>query len=183
MLPDRLQKLDKSDDEWLYIGDEKMRYVLGKPGNINMLVFGVNPSRARPGVLDPTMKRVVKTVENGCCDGWIMVNLYPLRSKKPADLPDKPNKAAAENNITAISAIKDCFQLYSIWAAWGTAIEEKYYLYDELNKIVDIYENVDISWYVKGKTTANGHPRHPLYVAADAPMEYFPVNDYRWSWR
>ena len=36
-------------DGWIYLGNDKERYVLGQPGVENMLVFGVNPSTAVPG--------------------------------------------------------------------------------------------------------------------------------------
>ena len=68
MLADLPAWMDKRDDVpkgWLYIGDEKERYLLGQPGKYNLLVFGVNPSTASPGEsnLDPTIRKVRKVAE------------------------------------------------------------------------------------------------------------------------
>ena len=63
-IPAWLAKQDDIPGGWLYIGDEKERYLLGQPGRRNMLVFGVNPSTASAGEnnLDPTIKRVASLV-------------------------------------------------------------------------------------------------------------------------
>ena len=42
-IPAWLERQDDIPSGWLYIGDEKERYILGQPGRRNMLVFGVNP--------------------------------------------------------------------------------------------------------------------------------------------
>jgi hypothetical protein len=71
-IPAWLAKQDDIPGGWLYIGDEKERYLLGQPGRRNMLVFGVNPSTASAGEnnLDPTIKRVRKFVQKDpTCDG------------------------------------------------------------------------------------------------------------------
>ena len=72
---------------WLYIGDEKVRYALGEPGWCNLLIVGLNPSTATPDKPDPTIKRVGKIVEKENLNGWIMINLYPMRTPKPSELP------------------------------------------------------------------------------------------------
>ena len=41
-IPAWLERQDDIPSGWLYIGDEKERYLLGQPGRRNMLVFGVN---------------------------------------------------------------------------------------------------------------------------------------------
>ena len=38
---------------WIYLGNDNERYVLGKPGERNILVLGVNPSTAKPGMMTP----------------------------------------------------------------------------------------------------------------------------------
>ena len=62
---------------WIYLGNEKERYVLGQPGDKNILVFGVNPSTAVAGKDDPTIRKVRSISQHDGFDGWIMVNLYP----------------------------------------------------------------------------------------------------------
>ncbi len=56
---------------WIYLGDGRERYLLRQPGKRNMLVFGVNPSNATPGVEhdDPTIRKVRKLTASAGYDG------------------------------------------------------------------------------------------------------------------
>jgi|GEM_PF-2569130 len=83
---------------WAYLGaDENERYVLGEPKKHNILVFGVNPSTAKPGNDDPTIRKIRKVIEkrkNG--NGWLMMNLYPQRTPYPKMLE---NNGTTKTNI------------------------------------------------------------------------------------
>lgn len=167
---------------WLYIGDDKVRYALGKPGSCNLLVIGLNPSTATPDKPDPTIKRIRKIVENKNLDdwinGWIMVNLYPMRTPKPDELPATIDKKIAKKNIEVIKWIEQKYMIDQVYAAWGTNIEKRGYLVDECQHIVDSISTE--RWFTRG-TTKSGHPKHPLYVPYEEKMEWFPVQDYLWS--
>ncbi len=51
---------------WLYehSGDGTARFLLGTQGENPLVFFGVNPSTARPGALDPTVRRVARFRNN-----------------------------------------------------------------------------------------------------------------------
>lgn len=186
MLADLPAWMDKRDDipkGWLYIGDEKERYLLGQPGKYNLLVFGVNPSTASPGEcnLDPTIRKVRKVAEKEGFDGWIMVNLYPLREKDPKKLPDKADEILVDNNLKVISAIEKNYIIGKVWAAWGNIIDTQFYLGDNL---YDIHKAItDVEWYYRGKLTKKGNPRHPLYLKLEEEFNWFAVGDYSATWR
>ena len=104
MLENMKEWMDKQVDipkGWIYLGDETERYILGRSGKRNILVFGVNPSSAMPGDsnIDPTIRKVKKLTTEDGYDGWIMVNLYPLRATDPKELPEKADKKLFEKNI------------------------------------------------------------------------------------
>ena len=122
---------------WLYIGDDKVRYALGEPGSYNLVVIGLNPSTATPEKPDPTIKRIRKIVEKESLNGWIMVNLYPMRTPKPDELPYTMDEKIVKKNI-----------------------EKRGYLVDECQKIVDA---IPEEWFARGRTK-KWHPKHPLYV-------------------
>ena len=182
-LPAWMEKRDDIPKGWLYIGDEKERYLLGQPGKYNLLVFGVNPSTASPGEsnLDPTIRKVRKVAEKEGFDGWIMANLYPLRETDPDKLPDKADKKLVDNNLKVISAIEKNYTIGKVWAAWGNIIDTQFYLGDNLYDILEFI--TDAEWYYRGKLTKDGNPRHPLYLKLEEEFNWFAVGDYAAEWR
>ena len=66
-----------------------LRYLLAKKGKNNLLVVGLNPSTADEANLDPTSKNIDRIARKNGYDGWLLVNLYPVRKSNPADLPLK----------------------------------------------------------------------------------------------
>lgn len=170
----------KSTKGWLYIGDDNYRYAIGEPGSHNTVVVGINPSSATPEKLDPTIRKVRKYVCQDGYDGWIMINLYPLRNKNPNEMPLSPDQALIGKNLEVIKEIMNRFPIGRIWAAWGNAINTRDYYIDTLEKIVD---SSDAQWFYRGDLTKFGNPRHPLYLPQDSTFEWFPVMDYFYSFR
>lgn len=162
-------------DGWIYIGDEKVRYALGEPGSRNLIVIGLNPSTATPDKPDPTIKRIRRIVEKENLDGWITVNLYPIRTPKPDKLPFVVNEEIAKKNIDVIKWIDQKYTIGRVYAAWGVNIEKRDYLIDGCRHIVDSIHTDQ--WFTRGKTK-KGHPKHPLYVSYEEKMEWFPIQDY-----
>ena len=181
-LKDWTKKRDDIPEGWLYIGDDKERYVLGQPGFRNILVFGGNPGTATPGEnnLDPTIRKVRNLVKEQGCDGWIMVNLYPLRATDSNDLPEAIDKKMHENNLKVLKAIENSYSIERIWAAWGNTIDTRFYLGEALNDINEVLTSAE--WYYLGKLTKQGNPRHPLYMKSGEEFNWFPVTDYAANW-
>ena len=48
------------------------RYILGTRGEKPLICVGINPSTARPGALDPTLKSVERIARNSGFDSFIM---------------------------------------------------------------------------------------------------------------
>ena len=127
-----MEKREDVPKGWIYLGDDTERYILGQPGNRNMLVFGVNPSTATPGDnnIDPTNRKDrTLTAEDGY-DGWIMVNLYPLGATDLRELPQKEDKKLLEKNLKVLKAVVKAYRIDAVWAAWGNTIYTRFYLGD-----------------------------------------------------
>ncbi len=92
------------------------RFTLGKNGTNKLFVLGLNPSTANKDESDPTLTRVRKVSENNGYDGFVMLNLYPLRSTDPKKLPTRANKKLLENNIKEIVSVASEEK-----AKWGRA--------------------------------------------------------------
>lgn len=183
-IPEWMAKRNDVPEGWVYIGDEKERYILGQPGKYNLLVFGVNPSTATPGDnnIDPTIRKVRNIAAETGYDGWIMANLYPLRATNPKDLPQEADKKMLQKNIDVLRAVMSSYTIGAVWAAWGNIIDTRFYLGEALYDIQEALDG-DFEWYYRGNLTKNGNPRHPLYMKQGEKMEYFPVADYAMSWR
>ncbi|MBQ9441577.1 MAG: DUF1643 domain-containing protein [Selenomonadaceae bacterium] len=171
---------------WIYLGNDFERYVLGEPKQENLLIFGVNPSKAVPNNLDPTMKNIKKIIEEhkdykDC--GYIMMNLFPQRTSNPEELKDNP--ALLENNIKILEVIVKTFNVKKIWCAWGDAIDipnARKFLIESLKKIYKTLEKGNYEWICYGETT-NGNPRHPCprnpkLISFDWPFEKFEIEGY-----
>lgn len=163
---------------WVYLGDDCERYVLGQPGKRNILIFGVNPSTAKPGDDDPTVRNVRRIVRNvKKVDGWIMMNLYPQRAANPDALIE--DEFLREDNLKVIREVWQFFLIESIWCAWGNMIERSGtpFLYESLRQIYGVIGE-SVLWEHYGNLTIKGHPRHPLYMRATESFHVFPVREY-----
>lgn len=163
--------------DWAYLGNDYERYVLGMPGEHNILILGVNPSTAKPGDDDPTIRNVRRITKNKGYDGWIMMNLHPQRTPYPKKM--KENAVWSENNPKIIKAVMGAFRIRAVWCAWGNMIDipGKRFLYSALANVYEaIGENVE--WYSYGSLTKTGNPRHPLYMSLTHNFQEFNVRWY-----
>ena len=163
--------------DWAYLGNDYERYVLGMPGEHNILILGVNPSTAKPGDDDPTIRNVRRITKEKGYDGWIMMNLHPQRTPYPEKM--KENAVWSKNNPKVIKDVMRAFRIRAVWCAWGNMIDipGKSFLYSALAKVYEaIGENVE--WYSYGSLTKTGNPRHPLYMPLTHEFQEFDVRRY-----
>lgn len=163
---------------WIYDHDEPLsRYSLGQVGDNPLVCFGINPSTAVPGNLDPTVASVARfAVEKGY-DGWLMFNLYPQRATNPDKMHKQFQKPIHQKNLEAIERLVQGKSL-DVWCAWGTLIEKRPYLIRCFKDIYEILSQNNCTYYTRGKISKAGHPHHPLYLRKDSPMDEFDVDTY-----
>lgn len=79
---------DYDVDRWLFVPNTytEYRYILGTRGKKPLICVGINPSTARPGALDPTLKSVERIARNNGFDSFIMFNVYAQRATSPDDM-------------------------------------------------------------------------------------------------
>ena len=65
-----------------------------------------------------------------------------------------------------------------VWAAWGTIIEKRPYLWTCLEDMIALGREYGAQWVTCGRRSKAGHPHHPLYLRADAQAEPFDVEEY-----
>ena len=71
--------------------DNYKRFLIGEKGEKELLAIGLNPSSANENTLDPTSKNIKAIAKNNGFDGWWIVNLYPIRTSNPKNLPKRVN--------------------------------------------------------------------------------------------
>lgn len=173
-----LTSVDATPNGWIYEPnhDNSARFVLGTTGTNPLICFGVNPSTAEPGDLDPTLRRVRGYAQRNGNDSWLMFNLYPQRSTDPKGMHDVYSPALKEENERRIAEFIDGRTL-TLLAAWGEPITTRPYLRKMLADIVSITDASSCDWQSIGGLTAKLHPRHPSR-GAYLPLQDFDITSY-----
>lgn len=145
--------------------DNTARFTLGRYVSKSLLVFGINPSTATKEKNDTTISIFEHISAIRKCDGYIMLNIYPLRATKIDNNFDKScNKKLSDENLKYIA---DSIPMSAeIVAAWGTNIVTRDYFIEILRQINEIVSNKKGKW-VYLSLTKSGHPHHPTRLAYD----------------
>lgn len=136
----------------------------------------LNPSTADGDMDDPTIRRCVGFAKSWGYDRMEVVNLFAYRATKPIKLLalNHDDDPVGPLNINAIRTAMDQ-QVNRIVCAWGA--NGSHLGQDEtvLGWIEDYADFLDERPEIVALgLTAEGHPRHPLYLPADA--EPFPYS-------
>ena len=146
--------------------DSKKRFLLGKKGRSTLLAIALNPSTANENTLDPTSRNIEKIAAKSGCDGWWLVNLYPLRTTNPKNLPFKADPKIAKQNLQFIESLfkNPDYRIHKVLCCWGNHVDDHSYLNDELEKILTVIRKYPIPCYILGHTKL-GNPYHPSPMA------------------
>lgn len=171
---------DYDVSKWMFVPNiyTEYRYILGTIGRRPLICIGINPSTARPDALDPTLKSVERVAKHNGYDSFIMFNVYAQRATSPDDMEPLLNEELHRENMKAFAYILSLSESPTVWAAWGTIIEKRAYLWDCLQEMIEIGRRYQARWITCGKRSAAGHPHHPLYLRADSPAEEFDAAQY-----
>lgn len=181
-LQGRTDGKDYDTEKWLYVPDfySEYRYILGTKGTNPLICIGINPSTAKPDDLDNTLKSVERIALGNGYDSFIMFNVYAQRATSPKDMEKDCNQQLHNENMKAFEYILGLSEgSPSVWAAWGTIINERDYLAPCVMDMIRLGEKYGAKWYTAGKRSKNGgHPHHPLYLKKDSVLDLFEVEDY-----
>lgn len=124
----------------------------------------LNPSTADAEVDDPTIRRCIGFANREGYNHLTVVNLFAFRATNPKDLPADMRVAEGPENYRHVHAAVERAGL--VICAWGAGMpgNQRHRLHPEMYREGPV-------WCL-GKTKG-GHPRHPLYVRADQPLERF----------
>ena len=145
--------------------DRTYRYLLTRRWDVLTPVLPwvmLNPSKADAFHPDPTVTRVIGFAKREGYGGIEIGNLRALRATDPHELlghadPTGPDNDRVLADLAGMSPV--------IVAAWGAHPASA----DRTAVVARIFAVAGVQLRCLG-VTAGGHPRHPLYVRADAPL-------------
>ena len=141
--------------------NDSSRYTLGKSGSRKLLTIGLNPSTATKEKSDTTVAKVEGAAIRNGFDGFVMLNLYPIRSTNYNDLPRNVDGDAFSENLRRIEDIVSSENKPVIWAAWGESIHARSYFIAAARELLSRLQKHSPLWQHYGPLTGSGHPRHP----------------------
>jgi hypothetical protein len=124
-------------------------------GSRTILWLGLNPSVADEVRLDPTLTRIRTFSQREGFDGFVMGNLFGLRTPYPKEMMADPDPVGADNDAVLLEAAGRCEKIVAAWGAGGV-------YQSRADEVVRLFAGREL-WCLG--TTKEGHPRHPLYVA------------------
>jgi len=149
--------------------DGRYRYRLTREWDAatkKMTFVMLNPSTADATLDDPTIRRCMGFAKRDGFGGIYVVNLYAFRATDPKDMKRAIDPVGSENDMRLRFAFRRAAeQRAPIVAAWGT--------HGDPHRVRQVRASIDEAGadvYSLG-TTKDGHPKHPLYIRADQPLE------------
>ncbi|WP_368648386.1 DUF1643 domain-containing protein [Castellaniella ginsengisoli] len=137
------------------------RFSLGKDGRRKLFTIGLNPSTATKEKSDLTVAKVEGAAQRNGFDGFVMLNLYPVRSTHYNALPVNVDAEAFSENLNHIEALIATEPNPVVWAAWGESVLARDYFLTAAKELIDRLRKYGTSWQHFGSLTNSGHPRHP----------------------
>ena len=139
---------DYDVDRWLFVPNTytEYRYILGTRGKKPLICVGINPSTARPGCLDNTLKSVERIALGNGFDSFLMFNVYAQRATDPNAMERRCNPELHRENMAAFRYVLSISHCPAVWAAWGSIIEKRDYLSDCLRDMLGIGEEYGAKW-------------------------------------
>lgn len=135
-------------------------------GTVGFLML--NPSTADATNDDPTIRRCIgfaKRIAGDAAGRLVVVNLFALRSTDPSALVLAEDPVGPENDAAIERALRECGWFVCAWGA-----QPFVRVHDRAREVMKRFSDGTFSCLGR---TVDGHPRHPLYLPADAKREDF----------
>lgn len=142
--------------QWSAVGSDRLLFVM------------LNPSTADAHTDDPTLRRCAGFARRLGFGGVEVVNLFAYRATDPTVMWAATDPVGPEND-QILTAVIPCH--LTVVAAWG-APKNRRQQQAMAPRVALVRELAGQRWnrlYHLG-LTRDGHPRHPLYLPADAPL-------------
>lgn len=122
----------------------------------------LNPNTADAEHDDPTIRRCVGFARRWGFGRLLVVNLFAWCCPRPSMLREAEDPVGPRNDTHLRRAATEADRVVVAWGNHGRL----------LDRDREVTETLDGPLYCLG-TTRHGCPRHPLYLAADTPLERY----------
>lgn len=127
----------------------------------------LNPSTADADRDDPTIRRCCGLAAREGYGGIVVANLVPYRATRPDHLRSLTVDQLGDTHAEHLAALWRVSQLPAVVLAWGTHGSRRA---GRRIWTVDRLKSGTARLLRLGELTANGQPRHPLYVPGGVPL-------------
>lgn len=126
-------------------------------------VIGCNPSTADAQKDDPTTRRCISFARRLGMGQLVLTNICAYRATNPRDMIGAEDSVGPENDYVLLTEARRAAMVLVAWGAVDRRIAHR------AQAVYDMLADAGISAYCLG-VTADGEPRHPLYVPANAKL-------------
>ena len=146
----------------------------GQKQNHFVMFIGLNPSTADQESDDLTVRRCVGFAKNWGYGALCITNLFAFRATSPKVMKQQNNPVGKHNLRHLIECGTQADLTVAAWGAAGVHRKQNTFVLEKLSE-------KGINLFHLG-LTKHGHPRHPLYLKADAKPKLFkPRKDGRYE--
>ena len=149
----------------LFSPDRKYRFLLTRrvgPGERAVNFLMLNPSTADEECNDPTISRCVGFARTWGFAWLLVTNLSPFRAARPRDLLEHGPEPAAVARRNLAETLDAASKSRLVVLAYGNSGEWE----GRARSTLAVLQERGVETHALG-VTAQGHPRHPLYVRGD----------------
>lgn len=130
-----------------------------------ILFIGLNPSTADATVDDPTVRKWMHYAKRDGFGRMYVCNLSAFRATNPEDMKRPTlDHRTMENRDSVLRYARASSKIVCCWGAHGSYAD----LDMQMKKL--LIEDGHELWRFDVPLTANGQPRHPLYLKNDCPI-------------
>lgn len=147
-----------------------------------LVVVGLNPSVADDERDDPTIRRCVSFARREGCNELVMLNLHATVATQPTALwaqvtDGRVSRVMPDDEVATFEThlLRHPKRVVLAWGNGGALAEARVRQVLALLALQALPLPGAPSWRppVAFASNTTGHPKHPLYVAADAPLQPF----------
>ena len=120
----------------------------------------LNPSTADESHDDPTNRRGIDFAKRWGYGGVVFVNLFAYRTPHPKVMLRQPDPVGPDNDRHIVEQARKAGVVVAAWGANNTLGRDR--------AVLRLLDGTPLQCL---GTTKNGHPRHPLYLRSNAPLE------------